>query len=75
MRPTTSDRRRGSPGKKREKLVTAVITVEVWERFKAFCQANGTNQSRMMRELIEGCLERQDSFLSRTKRGKNHIAQ
>lgn len=42
----------------KEKIVTTAITTEMDERFQAFCTANNTNKSAMVRKLIRACLER-----------------
>ena len=55
----------GRTGAPRDKLVTGALTAEVWEKFMAFCKSNEISQSRMVRELVEEWLERQDSFLGR----------
>jgi len=44
----------------KEKIVTTAITTEMDERFQAFCTANRTNKSAVVRKLISACLERHD---------------
>lgn len=43
---------------KREKILTTAVTAEMEERFQAFCTANNTNKSAVVRKLILACLER-----------------
>ncbi len=44
----------------REKILTTSISRALGEQFKAFCAANDTNQSAMIRRLIRACLEKHD---------------